>query len=487
MAATKVARTTADSRRPQPREGVPGDADPVVARAATAVGGRLGRYAARAQRPLGGRGARRHVEVPPWRPVAAVLAFAAAVLVALGVVQKGYCFSHGWGGGEVFWHACYSDLPRIYVASGLVNGSFPYGPGDDGISVPIGTGVLWWVISQFVPAGPDSTSWFVGLWAVAAAGLAIVLVVATVLTCRRTPWQAAHVALSPLLLLLVLVSGDLLGVTLVSVGLLLWARDRPLWAGLVLGAAAVSRTYAVFVVLVLILVAMRAGAARAATQVAGAALLGSSLLLLAGAIPAGAAVVAPYRAWLAAGAEYGAPAYLPELLGHPLPLGALTAFAITGWILALTAGAAATFLPAHRPRVAEVLILVLVVVLLTSKAIPVQTSLWFVPLIALAGLSWRVHLPWLACEVVYFMAVWLYLGGRADTFRGLPEAWYAAALLLRCGGLVWLAVAVVRQIVARPAAAPVASDDPATTAAEDPDEVAGPIAGRPDALVVALG
>ena len=486
MAATKVARPQADSRRPD-REGVPADTDPVVARAATAIGGPLGRYAALRRQPLGGRGARRHVEVPPWRPAAAVLGLASAILVALGVVQKGYCFGNGWGGGEVFWHACYSDLPRLYVASGLVNGSFPYGPGEDGISVPIGTGTLWWVISQFVPAGPDSTSWFVGLWAVAAAGLAVVLTVATVLTCRRAPWQAAHVALSPLLITLVLVSGDLLGVTLVSVALLLWARDRPVWAGLVLGAAAVSRTYAVFVVLVLLMIALRAGANRAAAQVSGGALLSGSVLLLIGAIPAGTAVVAPYRTWLAAGAEFGAPAYLPELFGHPLPLGALTAFAITGWILALTAGAAATFLPAHRPLVAEVLILVLVVVLLTSKAIPVQASLWFVPLIALAGLRWREHLPWLACELVYFMAVWLYLGGRVDSARGLPTEWYAAALMLRCGGLVWLATVVVRRIVARPAAAPVASDDPATTAAEDPGEVAGPAAGRPDALVVALG
>ena len=165
----------------------------------------------------------------------------------------------------------------------------------------------------------------------------------------------------------------------------------------------------------------------------------------------------------------------------------LTALAIAGWVVALIAGAVLTFVPAHRPKVAEVLVLVLVVVLLTSKTIPVQATLALAPLAALAGLRWRDVIGWWVAELLYFVAVWLYLGGRADTFRGLPEAWYAAALLLRCGGLVWLAVAVVRQIVARPAAAPVASDDPATTAAEDPDEVAGPIAGRPDALVVALG
>ncbi|MDO5712198.1 MAG: glycosyltransferase 87 family protein [Micrococcales bacterium] len=484
MPESKDARPSSQSRRGPSRESVPSDTDPVIARAANVIGGPLGRYAAMSRRPLGGTGARRHVPVPRWRPIAAALAACASLFVALGVVQKSYCFNHGWGGGEVFWHACYSDLPRVYVASGLVNGSFPYGPDSDGIAVPVGTGVVWWAISQFVPAGPDSTSWFVGLWAVVAAGLAAVLVVVTVLTCRRTPWQAAHIALSPLLITLVLISGDLLGVVLVSVGLLLWSRERPLWAGVLLGAATASRSYAVFAVIVLFVIALRAGRGRAATQMAGATLLTWSVILMLAAIPAGTAVIAPYRTWLGAGAEFGAPAYLPELLGHPLPLGALTALAITGWILAILAGMAATFLPAHRPRVAEVLIVVLVVVLLTSKAIPVQSSLWLVPLIALAGLRWRDHLPWVACELLYFMAVWLYLGGRVDPLRALPDQWYAGFLLLRCAGLTWLAVAAVRQAIARPAAPPMLSDDPLATAAEDPDEVAGPAAGRPDALVV---
>ncbi len=484
MAGAKATRGSVPGAQ---RDSVPSDVDPVIARASEVIGGPLGRHAAVHGAPLGGSSARSHLDVPPWRPVAAVLAVIAAAFVGLGVVQKSYCFNHNWGGGEVFWHACYSDLPRLYVSSGLVYGSLPYGPDGEGITAPVGTGLVWWLIAQLVPDTGDTTDWFVGLWAVTAAGLAAALAVVTVLTCRRMPWQAAHVALSPLLITIVLISGDLLGVTLVSVGLLLWARNEPLWAGVLLGLAMASSSYAVFAVVVLVMISMRAGTLRAAARMAGAALLTWSAVLLLVAIPAGTAVVAPYRAWLTSGAEFGAPAYVPELLKHPLPLGAVTAFAITGWVLALVAAAAATFLPSHRPRVAEVLIIVLVVVLLTSKAIPVQSSLWFVPLIALAGMRWRHHLPWVACELLYFMAVWLYLGGRVDSLRALPDQWYAFFLIVRCGGLVWLAFVAGRQIAARPAAAPVASGDPSTTAAEDPDEVAGPAAGRPDVLVATWG
>lgn len=496
------------------REGVPSDGEPLVAAAAEVIGGPLGRHAVVRRRRWGGSGPRRRLQVLPSRPVAAILAAWAAMFVGLGVVQKGYCLANGWGGAEVFWRACYSDLPRMYVSSGLITGALPYGNGPESVNQPAGTGLVMWLVAQVVPAGPNEATWFVGLWAVFAAVLAGLLAATTAVTLRRDPWRAAQVALSPLLITVVLVGPDLAGVLLVALGLLLWSRDKMVYAGLALGLAMSARSYAVLVVIVLVMIAARAGVVRDASRLAGVAVL-TYLAVVGGlGLLAGPEVLAAYRSWLGAGAEYGAPMFLWQLAGVELPLGALTATAIAGWIVAVLVAAALTFLPAHRPRVGEVLVVVLVVVLFTSKSIPVQATLALVPLLALAAVPWRDVVLWWAAEVLYFVAVWLYLGGLSDSLRALPPGWYALFLVLRCAALGYLVFGVVRRVVERPPAVPAdqplgdesALDedefivDPEAAAAtqrdqrdlviaarRDPDDVAGPAAGRPDALVVTVG
>ncbi len=434
----------------QVRPGVPGDGDGLVAAASEVIGGRLGRHAAVRRLRWGGSGPRAQVLVVASRPVAAVSALVAAVMVGLGVLQKSYCLTRGWGGSEVFWHACYSDLPRYYVTSGLLTGSLPYTDGAASLPQPVGTGLVLWLLAQLVPVGPHQTTWFVGMWAVAAAAMAAALAAVTVSTLRRDPWRAAQVALSPLLVTVALVAPDLIGVLAVSVGLWLWSRERLGWAGFVFGLALTARSYTALVVIVLVLVAARAGVVRPAARMAGIAVLTWLAVLSAVGVVAGTSVLTAYESWLAAGSEFGAPVYLLQLAGVELPLGVLTAWAIAGWIVAILCGVVLTFLPARRPMLAQVLLVVLVVALLTGKSIPVQATLLLVPIVALARVPWRVVLLWWAAEVAYFVAVWLYLGGQDDTQRALGAGWYAVFLVVRCAALAGLAYVAARAAI-RPA------------------------------------
>lgn len=511
---------------------MPSDREPLVAAAAQVIGGPLGRFARVRRERWGGTGPRRGLWVPAARPAAAVLAFAAAAMVALGMVQKSYCATHGWGGTEVFWRACYSDLPRMYVTSGLITNALPYADPPMSINQPAGTGLVLWVLAHLVPTTAQEATWFVAAWAILAAALAAGLAVATVRTMRRDPWRAAQVALCPLLITVVLVGPDLLGILLVSIGLLWWARDKMIYAGLALGLAMSARSYAVLVVIVLVLIAARAGVLRDAARMAGVALLTWLAVVGGVGLVTGPAVLTAYQTWLGSGAEYGAPVFLLNLMGVQLPLGALTAFAIAGWIVAVLGAAALTLLPAHRPRVGEVLVVVMVLVLLTGKAIPVQATLLLAPLLVLAVVPWRDVVLWWAAEVLYFVAVWLYLGGLSEPTRALPAPWYALFLVLRVAIMAYLAFGIIRRIIARPAALPPEeqvlgetpfSEEPfeddsaamqevtgeeadalaldpdlspaqqrdqadlAISARRDPDDAAGPAAGRPDALVVTFG
>lgn len=522
--------------------------DPVARAATVAFGGPIGRYA-RVGRTL------------PWQPAAAVLTFVASVLVALGTFQKGYCTAHGWGAPEVFWRACYSDLPFLFSATPLQDGGYPYPAAGPGLAQPPLTGALMWLLSVLVPGGDafERQRSYVLVWAIALVAILAALVVVTARSARRNPWRAAHVACSPLLVTAALVSPDLFGVMLASAGLYLWSRRRPELAGVLFGLAIAARTYPVLLVLVVGLLAVRAGRVAAWAAMAGTALLsyvGALLAVYVAGVASGGArglgdlsgLLAPYRQWGTAGPDYGSLWYLPRLAGVTISPQVAVSLAVAGWVLALSLGAAVALSAPHRPTIAEVSLIVVGVVLLTGRSLPVQASLWLLPLVALAGLRWRDHLVWATGELLYFVAIWLYLGGTSDAARALPLPWLMVFSAVRLAGIAWLVVAAWRAAARRvpvadpyvdPPSAPaavagatpggvgrrpvVAGDgvgdpdvpqvarmegavpegepaEPAEPAAPEadacpaalelldlePDDLAGPLAGRPDALTVAL-
>lgn len=424
--------------------------DPVARAATGVIGGPLGRYAR-----IGGRAL-------PWQPAAAAATFVASVLVALGMLQKGHCTANGWGVPEVFWRGCYSDLPYLFASTPLAGGGYPYPATGSGLAQPPLTGALMWLMAAIVPDGTsfERQRFYVLAWGVVLVAILAVLVTVTARSCRRDPWRAMHVAASPLLVTVALVSPDLFGVMLASSGLYLWSRSRPELAGVLFGLAIAARTYPVLLVLVVGMLAVRAGRWLAWAAMAGWALLTyvAALLVvyLAGVISEGAhgvadlaGLLAPYRQWASAGPDYGSLWYLLRVADISVSPEVAVSLAVSGWVLALGLGAAVALSAPRRPTIAEVALVVVGVVLLTGRSLPVQTSLWLVPLVALAGFRWRDHLVWASAEVLYFIAIWLYLGGLSDPSRGLPLPWLMVFSVLRLCGIGWLVVAAWRRAVRR--------------------------------------
>jgi hypothetical protein len=129
-------------------------------------------------------------------------------------------------------------------------------------------------------------------------------------------------------------------------------------------------------------------------------------------------------------------------------------------------------------RAASGLIFVAVaIVLVTGTAAPPGASLWLVPLAALAGVRWRDHLVWAACEGAYFVAHWLFVNGLVEHTKGLPAGWYAVFLLVRLAGIAWLARAAVPSISGRHA--PTGTLDRLPSACGKPPPVVGDAAYPP--------
>lgn len=423
---------------------VPSWWDPVVATASRAIGGPAGRYLAIGSRGLAG--------------VAAALIAMSGLMIALGVFQKGHCVVKGWVNPDQFWRACYSDIPVVHLTTGLAQGNLPWSgatPSDQ----PLLSGLVMWVVSRISPEnGTDVASqrWVFTTWAFLAVVMLAAGVLAGVAMRPRRPWQVAHLALSPVLAVLALISTDLVAVALTMWGLWAWYRSRPATAGVMLGIAFLARPYPLVFLAAMVLVGWRDDRRRAALT----ALISAALAALAIYLPFAIAmpqVGAAVRSWAGAGPGYGALAMVPTLVGAPMPASWATSLAILGWVAALLAGGWLTFTSALRPSMLQISAVMMLVVVLTAKSVSVQTGLWLLPLLALSALPWRDHLLWAAAEIVHFEAVWLHIGFGTDAGKGLPPSAYAVALAIRLMAWSWICWRVWDT--------PLPDDDPAPVAA----------------------
>lgn len=406
--------------------------DPVATAATEVIGGPRGRYAAREL---------------PWVLTAAVLSALAALPAGFGIALRIPCLRTHWSGDGQFWNACYSDLPNAYRDGNLDAGLAAFLQGAQGAPAtgqPPLTGLALTAVASLVPsADREGTriAWYFALWAVVLTVLLLAIIWLVASSARR-PWAAAHVALAPVVALVGFVSADLLGVALASAGMWAWGRRRTATAGILLGLAISARSYPVLILVAIGLLALRAGRLRDFARTAAHA-IATFLAVLGGLwLLHPEAASSAYDAWGSAGAGYGSPWLLPQLAGHPLPAGAVTALAVIGWVVALVVGAVLALASDRRPTLAEVSLVMVGVVLVTGKSFTVQSSLWLIPLVAWCFVQWRDHLIWAGAEALNFVAVWLVIAATKVPDRGLPNGWYAFFSMLRVIAVLWLVAMV---------------------------------------------
>ena len=460
---------------------VPADEDPVSAAASELLGGPPGRRAL-----LG---------VSWWTP-ARFLALAVIAVFVLGMAQKAPCYSNGWFFGTTtqYTHACYSDIPHLFSGRGFAQGLLPYGdmlpPGADGsrdpnmqyLEYPVLTGAFMQVAAWLTPRSgnlvPDREQWF---WLVNAGMLlccAVVVVIAVMRTNRRRPWDALLVALAPALALNATVNWDLLAVALAAAAMAYWSHRRPLAAGILIGLATAAKLYPLLLLGPLLVLCLRAGRMRAFNRA------------LVGAVGGWLLVDIPVMLWSWDGwktfytfsqsrkEDFGSFWLIVEQQrGQSLGVSTLNlciALLLIGCCLAI--GWLAVSAP-RRPRFAQLAFLVVAAFVLTNKVYSPQYVLWLIPLAALARPRWRDFLVWQACEVLYFLGVWMYLASISDSKQhGIPEDWYHLAILLHLLGTLYLCGAVVRDILL-PDCDPVRRDG-----SDDPS--GGVLDGAPDRFVL---
>ncbi|MDX2595410.1 glycosyltransferase 87 family protein [Streptomyces sp. WI03-4A] len=393
-----------------------------------------------------------------WTPVR-VIALVAIGMFALGLVQKAPCYHSAWffGASSQYTHACYSDIPHLYQGRGFADGLVPYFdklPGDmDYLEYPVLTGVFMEVAAWLTPGSgsiqhQEQWYWFAnaGMLMVCTA----VIAVCVTRTQRRRPWDGLLVALAPAFALTATINWDLLAVALTAAAMLMWSRGRALAFGVLLGLATAAKLYPVVLLGPLLVLCWRAGRWREYFQAAGGAVVAWLVVNL-------PVMLFAFQGWSKfytfshdRGIDFGSFWLIwAQNSSNPPTTDFVNTAATVLVVLCFLGIAALTFTAPRRPRFAQLAFLMVAAFILTNKVYSPQYVLWLVPLAVLARPKWRDFLVWQACEVAYFLGIWMYLAytTSGDAHKGLPTQGYHWAIAIHLLGTLYLCAVVVRDIL----------------------------------------
>ena len=423
---------------------VPSRVDPFVRDASTIIGGPVGKHARLGAATL-------------WTPVRVLMALV-MLTFTLGFVMKLPCSYNGWSNHYQYTRLCYSDVYALYFAEHINEGAVPYV--DHPVEYPVVIGGLMWVAGTMSDDAAD-------FYAVTAVMMLVSAVVAVALTAktagRRRPWDAALVALAPGIVLHGTTNWDLAAVALAAAGMWAWSRRLPAFSGIWFGLAIATKLYPALFLVGLFFLCLRARklfdwfqAAAVSTVTVGLVYL--PVVLSARSFPVegchdGVTVTVTQPAWQrfitlnrCRGADWDSMAFAwTRITDTSIAVPALNNITAALTILVvLGVGALVMFAP-RRPRVAQVLFLLVAGFLLVNKVNSPQYTLWLIPLAALARPRWGAFLAWQSAEILVLFTRFYYFVNYDDSGKGVPVQWFLSAILLRNALLVLLMGLVVRE------------------------------------------
>jgi uncharacterized membrane protein len=424
-----------------------------------------------------------------------VMFLIALVFLALGWSTKAACLqSTGTGTGDqrvanwdnqrAYYELCYSDTVPLYGAELLSQGKFPYKsswietdnsgvqqisydgrPAVRYMEYPVLTGMYQYMsmalaktytaLSKLAPL--PVVAEVVMFFDVAAFGLALAwlaTVWATAGLAGRRVWDAALVAASPVLIFQIFTNFDALATAFAMAGLLAWVRRKPVLAGVLIGLGAGAKLYPLLFLGPMLVLGIRTGRLGALARTAMAA--GSTWLLVNLPVlvlyPRGWSeffrlntrrgddmdslynVVKSFTGWRG----------FDSKLGFWQPPTMLNTVVAVLFVICCVAIAFIALTAPRRPRVAQLLFLVVAAFLVTNKVWSPQFSLWLVPLAVLALPHRRVLLAWMTIDAVVWVPRMYYLYGNPN--RSLPVQFFTTTVLLRDIAVIVLCALVIRQM-----------------------------------------
>jgi len=391
-----------------------------------------------------------------WAP-GHLLILLVIVSAIVAVLLKTPCRFGGWGAPEVYLRGCYSDWTGLWTSRGFAEDPWAAFRVDSSFEYPILIAVIASVIAWLahwvtdiaealgVEAGTNLIFYDLNFLAVLALWLVTVLLVAKLAGIRY--WDATMVAVAPGIIFAGFINWDMWAVALMVAAMWACSRHRYLLAGILIGLGVAVKVFPLFLLGSLAVLSIRTARyyplliTTAATAVTWL-LVNLPLMLL---NPEAWAVFYEFSAgrppgWSSIWQAYGV------ATGETISGADLSGYAFWSFLILCVVIAFIGLNTKHRPRLAQLMFLIVAAFVLVNKVYSPQFVLWIIPLLVLALPNWRDFLIFSSIELLHFWAVWGYLAGPTsgyDSQHQLDDKLYLAAVAAHVVMLVYLMVRVV--------------------------------------------
>ena len=387
------------------------------------------------------------------------LSFQAKSVIALALfaallsfTKFDHCYNTNWSGPGVDAHECYSDLPALFDARGLIDHVWPYSSATNSVEYPPLTGVVMWATALITPHGDNADKYYflINIFFLALLFIGISLIVSKI---NPRKWYLLPVL--PAVVASLYINWDMWAVITAVAAIYWFDRKRYGLSAVALAISIATKFFPVVLLLPIAIIFLRRGEFRKGLRY----LAETTLLWIL--INAPFAITTPTGWWRFFKLNGTRPADLGSLWQ------ALNIFSINtpninfDWIaLFILVSIAVSIYLLRRtltPTLAEIAFIFVALFTALNKVYSPQYVLWLAPLGVIALVDNRNRAAfwiWQGTEAFYHFAIWEYLGAGAGGRFGLPANWYAAAIFMRISASLFFAYRLLISTPHEPAQEP---------------------------------
>lgn len=355
----------------------------------------------------------------------------------LSFVKFDHCYNSHWSGVGVDVHECYSDLPALFDARGLVDHHWPYSSATNSVEYPPLTGLVMWGTALITPAGYNSDKYY---FLINIFLLAALFIGTAILLSKINPSKWYLLPVLPAVIASLYINWDMWAVISAVAAIYWFDRKRYELSAISLAVSIATKFFPIVLLIPITIIFLHQRDVRLAVKY----ILQTSILWVA--INAPFAISTPTGWWRFFKLNSSRPADLGSLWQ------ALSIFGINPrginfyWVALFIVGSAVISLRLLRsrlpPKLAQSAFIYVALFTALNKVYSPQYVLWLAPLGVLALVNQRDRAAfwlWQGAEAIYHFAIWEYLATYGGSKFSLPATWYAAAILLRIATSLYFA------------------------------------------------
>lgn len=358
----------------------------------------------------------------------------------LSFVKFDHCYNSNWAGVGVDVHECYSDLPALFDARGLVDHHWPYSSLTNSVEYPPLTGMVMWATAMITPVGYNSDKYY---FLINIALLAALFVGTAILISKINPSKWYLLPVLPAVIASLYINWDMWAVITAVAAIYWFDRRRYELSSIALSVSIATKFFPIVLLIPITIIFIHQKEFRQAAKFSLRTIIIWTL------INAPFAITTPTGWWRFFKLNGSRPADLGSLWQ------ALNIFNVNPpniniyWIaLFLLGSASISFRLLKReviPSLAQSAFIFVALFTALNKVYSPQYVLWLAPLGVLALVNNRDRAAfwiWQGAEAIYHFAIWEYLATYGGSKFALPAKWYAGAILFRVATSLYFALRI---------------------------------------------